>query len=105
MHFALAMAAAALVVPASALAGTPSSNAAAPTKATDGDKIICKSERIVGSNLSTRICHTKAEWAAGLEHDKRWLDQNNGKLYNDTLIKGEGGGMHISTSTPGARPH
>ena len=32
-------------------------------QASDGDKIVCKAERTVGSNLSQRVCKTKAKWA------------------------------------------
>lgn len=30
---------------------------------TDGNKIVCKAERSVGTNLSSRVCKTKAKWA------------------------------------------
>jgi hypothetical protein len=33
------------------------------TQATDGDKIVCKAERSVGTNLSSRVCKSKAKWA------------------------------------------
>jgi hypothetical protein len=71
----------------------------------DGQKIVCKSQRFVGSHLSERVCKTQSEWANGSTRDKGWLDKNNGTLLNDQLIKGEGGGMHISISTPASRPH
>ena len=35
---------------------------AAPAKPVDDNKIICKSERPVGSNLSQRVCKTRAKW-------------------------------------------
>jgi len=53
----------------------------------DSEKIICKSERFVGSNMSTRICKTRAEWIDGkrkaieaLDHerDKNQHKPNNG---------------------------
>ena len=36
--------------------------AAAPAAAPDDNKIICKAERPVGSNLSQRVCKTRAKW-------------------------------------------
>src|SRR3954447_14704373 len=70
--------------------------AAASRNKDDGQNIVCKSQQFVGSHLSERVCKTRSEWANGSTRDKRWLDQNNGTLLNDQLIKGEGGGMHIS---------
>ena len=90
MRILIAVTVAMLLVPASAFAGTPAPGTAAPTRITDGDKIICKSERMVGSNLSTRICHTKAEWDAAREADKRTLDRRNGEQVNPTR-RGDGG--------------
>ena len=90
MRIVLALTAAMLVMPASALAGTPAPGTTAPARINDGDKIICKSERMVGSNLSTRICHTKAEWDAAREADKRTLDRRNGEQVNPTR-RGDGG--------------
>jgi hypothetical protein len=88
-----------------AVSATSSPAAEVPAqKQDDSAKIVCKSQPFVGSHMSQRICKPRAEWAAGSEHDRRWLDKNNGKLFNDQLIKGEGGGMHISISTPGSRP-
>jgi hypothetical protein len=37
------------------------------TQARDVDKIVCKSERSVGTNLSSRVCKTKGKWAAERE--------------------------------------
>jgi hypothetical protein len=37
------------------------------TQARDDNKIICKAERSVGTNLSSRICKTKGKWAAERE--------------------------------------
>ena len=34
-----------------------------PAAPADGGKIVCKAERSVGTNLSSRVCKTKAKWA------------------------------------------
>ena len=53
-------------------------------KPDDRDKIVCVSERIVGSNISERTCHTKAEWDAAREDAKHSLDRHNGQLIAPT---------------------
>jgi hypothetical protein len=45
----------------------------------DGDKVVCISENIVGSRISSRVCRTKREWDAARENDKRTLDRRNGE--------------------------
>lgn len=54
------------------------------------DKVVCKSERIVGSHLSERICRTKSDWEAARFNDKHMLDRRNGELTSPTR-KGNGG--------------
>jgi hypothetical protein len=50
------------------------------TQAADGGKIICKAERSVGTNLSSRICKTKAKWAEDREKARAGLaDDINGR--------------------------
>jgi hypothetical protein len=46
-------------------AAPPSANqqAAAP-KSDDGDKVVCKSTMETGSHFSSRVCHSKHDWAA-----------------------------------------
>ena len=45
-----------------ALAAGPANNAAPPANA-DDQKIICKTERVVGSNMAQRTCKTREKWA------------------------------------------
>jgi cytochrome c5 len=64
---------------------TPASAAAAtPAKAVDDeDKVVCKSQQVTGSRFSTRICHTKHEWAQ-IEKDSRdeLMDQQSQSFRN-----------------------
>ena len=65
-----------------ALAWTGAGDAQQPDLAKDdAQKVVCKSERFVGSNRTRRICKTKEEWEFGKRHDKEWLDSNSGKLF------------------------
>jgi hypothetical protein len=41
------------------------------------ERIVCKSKKFVGSNLSQRICKTESEWRAGREDAQRALDDRN----------------------------
>ena len=43
-------------------------------------KIVCKSERFVGSNMSSRICKTKLEWDQSKTQSKEILDRSNGEM-------------------------
>jgi predicted secreted protein len=45
----------------------------------DSERIICKSERFVGSHMSTRICKTKAEWTDGKRKAIEALDHERDK--------------------------
>lgn len=66
----------------SACASTPSPQANA---APDGEHRVCRSERVIGSNMPVRTCRTAAEWAAldganqqNAEQIGRDMRQNNG---------------------------
>lgn len=37
----------------------------------DPDQVICKREKKVNSRFTTRTCHTRAQWAAIAEQNKR----------------------------------
>ena len=53
---------------------------AAPAKPVEDDKIVCKSERPVGSNLSQRVCKTRAKWAEDRDKARSGLtDDVNGR--------------------------
>jgi hypothetical protein len=75
--------AAAVVAPSA----TPASAAAPPkaVAAADDDKVICKSEQVTGTRFSTRVCHTKHDWAQ-IEKDSRdeLMDQQSQSYRNPT---------------------
>ena len=56
----------------------------------DADKIVCKSETIVGSHMSTRVCKTKAEWAEGKRAAHDAFDQNRDKWMRQNCNKDGG---------------
>lgn len=56
-----------------AAGSTPDASAAARANAV-GDKIVCKSERFVGSNMSSRICKTRREWQITRNQTREFLD-------------------------------
>jgi len=41
-------------------------------------KMVCKTERFVGSNISSRICKTRAEWDLARKQAKELLDLKRG---------------------------
>jgi hypothetical protein len=41
------------------------------------ERVICKSKKFVGSNVSQRICKTETEWRVGKEDAQRALDDRN----------------------------
>ena len=47
-----------------ALLVVPQADAPAPTPTPAPEKPICRRETMTSSNLTKRICHTRAEWAA-----------------------------------------
>jgi hypothetical protein len=75
--------AAAVVAPSS----TPASATAPPkaAEAADDDKVVCKSQQVTGTRFSTRICHTKHDWAQ-IEKDSRdeLMDQQSQSFRNPT---------------------
>lgn len=42
----------------------PSAASPAPNSKDDGEKIICRDDQQTGHRYSTRVCHTKSQWAA-----------------------------------------
>jgi hypothetical protein len=45
----------------------------------DSEKIVCKSERFVGSHMSTRVCKTRSEWTDGKRKAIEALDHERDK--------------------------
>jgi hypothetical protein len=76
MRVSIAVAIAVLISSGPALAGDKDSE-----KTQDpSQKIVCKSERFVGSNISTRICKTKAEWDYAKKRAQELFDLKNGQM-------------------------
>jgi hypothetical protein len=71
---AVALAAPAFATAAPEGASEPSADAPAPKK----EKLVCVRERELGSNLSTKICHTEPQWQA-----QRESSQESRKKPND----------------------
>ena len=90
-----------MLIAAAAAVGTAEAPEAAPVKK-DADKIVCKSERFVGSHVSERICKPKSEWETGRKNAKDAL--NKMKMVN-VAKRGEGGdAMPASPSQKGPMP-
>ena len=65
-----------IVAVAGLLSAGPAFGADEPS---DEKKIVCKSERFVGSNLRQRICKTKGEWDNAKKNAHDALDQREMK--------------------------
>ncbi len=63
-----------MLIAAAAAAGTAQAPQAVSAK-DDSEKIVCKSERFVGSHLSERVCKTRGEWEAGRKSSKDALNK------------------------------
>jgi hypothetical protein len=78
-----------LIVAVSVFLPSASALASAPTAASSGtgvsaqpaeehpakkERMVCKTEKFVGSHLSQRICMTETEWQVGKENAKAALD-------------------------------
>lgn len=50
---------------ATASTPVPTGDAQSAAANADGDRIVCKSERFVGSHLSQRVCKPKRDWENG----------------------------------------
>ncbi len=67
-------------------------------QASDGDKIVCKAERSVGTNLSSRVCKTKAKWAE--ERDRSRAGVHDDINARAGFQKPEG--WYMNAQSPGA---
>ena len=61
-----------LIVAAAVLPAAPA--IAGDKKPKDPNEIVCKSERFVGSNRSTRICRSRADWENSRTDSQQALD-------------------------------
>jgi hypothetical protein len=73
----------AVVSPPPPLDSATAAGSAKTAAVADDDKIVCKSEQVTGTRFSTRVCHTKHEWAQ-IEKDSRdeLMDQQSQSYRN-----------------------
>ena len=72
-----ALASSSLIVPAGTVAAAPK-----------GSDKVCKTAPGTGSRVANRVCHTKAEWDAIAEENRRSIaDQVNRPMANRTLTE------------------
>jgi hypothetical protein len=64
--------------------------AKAEEKPVDDEKMVCRSERSVGSNRSIRVCKTRAEWEAERANSKRTMDRFRSRV-PETIVHPVGG--------------
>ena len=88
----LALAACMLALAVSATAADPpaSQPAAAKTAASDDlDKIVCKSEQVLGSRIPGRkVCHTQRDWNQMHEDSRRNTDDSQNRGDQMTPLRG-----------------
>lgn len=64
----------AYILLAAATANTPATATPATPAPVKKERLICKSDRFVGSHISQRICKTEAEWQAAKQKAQEALD-------------------------------
>lgn len=69
-------------------AAAPSAAADTDTE-NDGDRVICRRERVLGSNRPQRICMTQTEWQYARDASRETRDRS---LREVPFDQGEGGG-------------
>lgn len=62
------------LVMAMALAAAETPAAPAGKKADDPNAMVCKREKVSGSNMKQRVCMTARQWEERREQDKEMLD-------------------------------
>lgn len=45
------------------------------TSSTDNQRLICRRERVVGSNRAQRICQTRQQWAEQSDQSRQMMDK------------------------------
>jgi hypothetical protein len=64
-----------LMIAAALLAAdTPSAAPADAKKANDPNAVVCKREKVSGSNMKQRVCMTAAQWESRREQDREMVD-------------------------------
>lgn len=64
----------ALLFAAAAAASTPTTAIPPPEGPTKQERLVCKSAKFAGSNISQRICKTRAEWDEARRRAQEQLD-------------------------------
>lgn len=59
--------------PAASAASTPAAKTAAAGAAADQDRVVCRTERPMGSLIPKRICKTVAQWDAERESSRKMM--------------------------------
>ncbi len=54
----------------------PPSATSVSAKPNDGDKIICRTEQKTGQRFDSKVCHTKAQWAAMGEYGRSLVESS-----------------------------
>lgn len=72
MRNVLVVAAAAFLISGAAAASADNPDPA--KKKDDGQKVVCKTEDVVGSMIPKRICMTRADWEKRRAEEKAYLD-------------------------------
>ena len=64
-----------LMIAAAAAASNVAATSAAPAPTKVQDRVVCKSERFIGSHRTQRICKPKSEWDTGRKDAKEALER------------------------------
>lgn len=84
------------ILAVSALLATPAVGAAEKQAKDPGQKLICKVDRDVGSNISERVCKTRAEWDEMRGNAQELVDRTTGNATGNNPFdpgKGENTGV------------
>jgi hypothetical protein len=73
----------ATVAPSATASSAPAATPAKAVAADDDDKVVCKSQQVTGTRFSSRVCHSKRDWAQ-IEKDARdeLMDQQSQSYRN-----------------------
>jgi hypothetical protein len=64
-----------LLIAAALLAADPGAASDDKKKPADPNAIVCKREKVSGSNMKQRVCMTAAQWEERREQDKDMVDE------------------------------
>lgn len=84
--------AAGLISAGGAYAKDPATGTTAETAADAKEKMVCRTERYVGSNIPSRVCKTKGDWEQARIDAKRSLNRPPSRRMRDAEPPGAMGG-------------